>query len=73
MRRIAFVLLLGLLGLEMTGCSVIYTARYQKGNKHIKEIGVFGFFEGQGDDVGIPLYRDVEQVNDDGLPVVPNQ
>ncbi len=62
------MLLLGLLGLEMTGCAVIYTARYQKGNKHVKEIGICSE---PGGNVGIPLYRDIEQVDEDGMPVIP--
>jgi hypothetical protein len=68
MRKIALVLLLGLLGLEMTGCAVIYTARYQKGNKQVKEIGVLSC---PVVNQGIPLYRDIEQVDEDGLPVIP--
>lgn len=68
MRRIALVLLLGLLGLEMTGCAVIYTARYQKGNKQVKEIGLLNC---PATHMGIPLYRDIEQVDEDGMPVIP--
>ncbi len=68
MRRIAFMLLLGLMGLQMTSCAIVYTARYQKGDKHIKEIGLFSCPKVH---TGIPIYRDIEQVNDDNLPVIP--
>jgi len=61
------MVLFGLMALQMTSCSIIYTARYQKGNKHIKEIGLFDCPKVH---TGIPIYRDIEQVNEDNLPDV---